>query len=242
MDIAYVEVVKIIRKIFITNSYDTVVNLVESRKEVLILSFVNAHAINMALIDTDFRHSLLRADLILVDGIGMKILFDRLGLHYGLNMNGTDFIPYLLENINLQKISIYGSNLEIIKNVKEKISIRHNVIDCYHGFENSEFYTNRIQLNEPNTVLLGMGMPKQEKLSCIIKDNANSSILIINGGAIVDFIGGKVNRAPYIIRKLNMEWFYRLCNEPVRLFRRYVIGNFLFFIRIKRIKSTFNKL
>ena len=79
-----------------------------------------------------------------------------------------------------------------------------------------------------------MGMPKQEYLSKKIKDFYKEKLIIINGGAILDFMTGKIKRAPKVFSKIGLEWLYRLYLEPSRLFRRYVIGIPLFLYRIFR--------
>jgi exopolysaccharide biosynthesis WecB/TagA/CpsF family protein len=75
-----------------------------------------------------------------------------------------------------------------------------------------------------------MGMPKQEIVAARL---AASGVpcLIVCGGAILDFLGGKVSRAPQWVRGLGCEWVFRLLSEPKRLFSRYVVGNPLFILR-----------
>jgi Teichoic acid biosynthesis proteins len=51
------------------------------------------------------------------------------------------------------------------------------------------------------------------------------------GGAILDFLGGKVSRAPEWLRRLGGEWLYRLLREPKRLFIALCVGNPLFLVR-----------
>lgn len=238
-DQKYLEICMILRKILVVSSYNHITLQLSNITSPFVLSFVNAHAINMALVNDEFRKSLLESTVILVDGVGMKILFKRLGVAYGVNMNGTDFIPYLLNSLEPQKIAIYGSTLDVLKNVQDKLSARHQVIDIHHGFEEYEFYLSRLNNHQPNIMLLGMGMPRQERLSVLVKDKVKEPVLIINGGAIVDFLGDKVSRAPTIVRKLNLEWCFRLLLEPKRLFKRYVIGNVLFLLRINKIKKYY---
>jgi len=61
-----------------------------------VLGFVNAHAMNLVVRDGGYSQALSAADVLLRDGAGMAILYRRLGLEPGLNMNGTDFIPRLM--------------------------------------------------------------------------------------------------------------------------------------------------
>ena len=236
----YEELCQVLLKISPVRDYQSITQLIQEKKGGVILSFVNAHAMNLAAVDVNFRTKLLRSDFLLVDGIGMKILFNRIKLTYGINMNGTDYIPYLLERFKNKNMALYGSTTEVIKNVESYLS-HHTVVDSYHGFEDFDFYIQRIQETKPELILLGMGMPKQEILSILIKEKISHHVLIVNGGAIVDFLGEKVTRAPDIFLKLNMEWIYRLMKEPRRLFKRYVIGNFIFLWRIRHLQKIFQE-
>jgi len=110
-----------------------------------------------------------------------------------------------------------------------------NIVGCYsptYGFENNE---NEIQsilsmLSEkkPDILLVGVGAPKQEKW--IYKYYAKYNIPVSIGvGATFDFIAGNVKRAPAIMQKYGMEWLWRLCQEPKRLWRRYLVEDARFF-------------
>jgi N-acetylglucosaminyldiphosphoundecaprenol N-acetyl-beta-D-mannosaminyltransferase len=82
-----------------------------------------------------------------------------------------------------------------------------------------------------------MGMPRQEEVAAGLREVLSHPCLIVCGGAIIDFLGGKTPRAPLWMRKTGMEWVYRLALEPRRLFQRYVIGNPLFLTRALRLAS-----
>jgi exopolysaccharide biosynthesis WecB/TagA/CpsF family protein len=62
--------------------------------------------------------------------------------------------------------------------------------------------------------------------------------VIVCGGAILDFLGGGATRAPAWMRRLGIEWLYRLAREPRRLFKRYVLGNPLFLSRARRYAAA----
>jgi exopolysaccharide biosynthesis WecB/TagA/CpsF family protein len=80
-----------------------------------------------------------------------------------------------------------------------------------------------------------MGMPRQELLSAMIAKELRGPILIVNGGAILDFMAGRFKRAPRMLRRLGLEWAFRLLLEPNRLWRRYLLGNFVFLWRTAQI-------
>ena len=79
-----------------------------------------------------------------------------------------------------------------------------------------------------------MGMPKQEKIAALIRDTRMTT-LVVCGGAIIDFMGNKIKRAPRWVRQLGFEWLYRLMLEPKRLYKRYVLGNPVFIFRLMRM-------
>jgi N-acetylglucosaminyldiphosphoundecaprenol N-acetyl-beta-D-mannosaminyltransferase len=79
-------------------------------------------------------------------------------------------------------------------------------------------------------------MPRQELVARSLRAQLDYPCLIVCGGAIIDFLGGKTARAPVWMRRLGLEWVYRLVQEPGRLFRRYVLGNPLFLARALRLR------
>jgi exopolysaccharide biosynthesis WecB/TagA/CpsF family protein len=74
-------------------------------------------------------------------------------------------------------------------------------------------------------------MPRQEQVAVLLRAALGYPCLIVCGGAILDFLGGKTSRAPVWLRRTGLEWAYRLALEPRRLFSRYVLGNPLFVSR-----------
>jgi len=99
------------------------------------------------------------------------------------------------------------------------------------GFQPDGFYLKLAANARPDLIILGMGMPKQERVAHRLKHGLNYDVAIVCGGAILDFLSGHVPRAPSWMRSTGLEWAYRLSLEPKRLFRRYVIGNPLFLLR-----------
>ena len=56
-------------------------------------------------------------------------------------------------------------------------------------------------------------------------------------GGSFDVISGEVKRAPLFMQKIGLEWFYRFIQEPVRMWRRYLIGNLIFITIVFKAKS-----
>jgi N-acetylglucosaminyldiphosphoundecaprenol N-acetyl-beta-D-mannosaminyltransferase len=197
-----------------------------------VISFVNAHAVNLACNDAKFFRVLMSADLLLRDGLGAQILMRAIGRRPGINMNGTDFIPQILNASRSIPIALYGSSADVAATVATKLrnAGATQVTHC-DGYQSLEHYVQKIEIDQPSVVVLGMGMPKQELIADAITKASAQAILVINGGAILDFMSGRIKRAPAPMRRFGLEWIFRLCLEPRRLWRRYLIGNVIFLAR-----------
>src|SRR5690606_19720239 len=85
--------------------------------------------------------------------------------------------------------------------------------------------------------LVAMGVPRQE--IWIMEHAARIEIPVVLGvGALLDFVAGRVPRAPASVRRLRLEWLFRLLVGPRRLFGRYVIGTPVFLSRALRYAVT----
>jgi exopolysaccharide biosynthesis WecB/TagA/CpsF family protein len=228
-------------KVSLVKSFEEVVtNLdrINNGKSPGILSFINAHAFNLSFADKHFYNALMQSDILVRDGKGMEMMFNALKINPGKNLCGTDFIPYLLGHNKNKTIALFGTDDACLEKASAALSKQgHNIVARANGFYNESYYEDLVQRTKPEIILLGMGMPKQEKLSLRLKNNLGYPCLIINGGAIIDHYGHKVKRAPGWIRNMGAEWVFRLATEPRRLFKRYVIGNILFLKRVQYLKQ-----
>jgi len=83
-------------------------------------------------------------------------------------------------------------------------------------------YLQKITLEKPQLIWLGIGSPKQIQLANWLKSHT-SNVMIICVGAAFDFVSGKKKQAPAWIRRNSLEWLFRLLTEPKRLWYRYLI-------------------
>jgi exopolysaccharide biosynthesis WecB/TagA/CpsF family protein len=90
-----------------------------------------------------------------------------------------------------------------------------------------------INHSQADIVLVGMGQPLQEQWVAEYRDQLETPVVMAVGG-LFDFYAEKVSRAPLWLRELGMEWTWRLIQEPGRMWKRYIIGNPLFLLRIRR--------
>ncbi|RDJ26980.1 glycosyltransferase [Bosea caraganae] len=206
------------------------------------LAFCNAHLVNLAAGDAELRRAL--ADfLILSDGIGVDIGSRLLyGESFPANLNGTDFIPALLtmQARPLQVMLLGGK-----PGVAERAAVRlaqdhkaHRFEVLGHGyFMPAEEPGLLLRLREarPDILLVAFGNPLQERWIAGKIDIRHASVAA-GVGALFDFLAGEVERAPEAVRQMRLEWLYRLWLEPGRLWRRYVLGNPAFLLRMLRIR------
>ena len=79
-----------------------------------------------------------------------------------------------------------------------------------------------IAATKPDLVVLGLGSPKQELFAERVRPRLAPAVLL-SVGATIDFLAGRVSRAPTWMSNNGLEWLYRLHKEPRRLYRRYLI-------------------
>lgn len=203
-----------------------------------ILSFVNAHAFNLAAREAGFRRNLLASDILLRDGVGMKLGMALQGLAPGPNLNGTDLIPSILRASTGLRLALFGSRAPWIEAAADAVSrLGPQIAAVRDGFAaDIASYAQSAREAKADIVLLAMGMPKQEAAAHAIKAALDQPCLVINGGAIADFLAGRFRRAPEALRRAGLEWAWRLGLEPKRLAQRYLRGNPAFLARAAALR------
>ncbi|ALN63833.1 glycosyl transferase, WecB/TagA/CpsF family protein [Lysobacter antibioticus] len=202
-------------------------------KRTTVLSFLNQHAFNLAWTDAAFCEDLLRSELLLRDGVGMAACLRLLVRAPGLNMNGTDLIPQLVAAYAGRRVAVAGTEQPYLER-----AVRHlreqglDIVCSIDGFGGEDRCVATIAAARPELVILGMGMPRQERIAARLAGELEQPTLIVNGGAILDFMAGRFPRAPQWLRRIGLEWLYRLLKEPRRLWRRYVLGGGQFLWRV----------
>lgn len=220
---------------------DSVLTELVAASRPLTIGFVNHHAYNLCYGNGGVFESFLQCDYLFRDGSGMNMACNLNNIDPGMDMNGTDLIPLLMNRVfdsvrNCQYF-VYGTRPPWLKAGADAIfeGREYQALDGFQGLSHYCQHFNAHQ-NEQRLaiVILAMGMPKQEALASALKKECRGAALIICGGAIIDFQAGRFKRAPMLIRDAGFEWVYRFCREPVRLFKRYFVGIPLFFYNLLR--------
>lgn len=204
------------------------------------LAFLNAHASNLAAKDPAFRAA-LDGFLILNDGVGLDIAARRLhGAPFPANLNGTDFVPaWLMRTETPLRLYLLGGREGVADEAAARLRVlapRHVIAGAAHGYfppEKTAEVVAAIAAARPDILLVAFGNPAQEIFIARHFD-ALGVKAAVGVGALLDFLSGRVVRAPAFFRKARLEWVWRLGREPGRLWRRYLLGNSQFLWRVIR--------
>lgn len=198
---------------------------------------VNPEMINLSLKDNNFANLLNEADLLLPDGIGIKLALMIMG-QKSARIAGVDFAYKLLQECEKNNVSVafVGTTQEILDKAVENIQAQMpnlEIVYTHNGFFNSdEEIINELQTVAPGLILVALGSPKQEFFNQKAKKVLKNGLLIGVGGSF-DVWSGVVQRAPKIYQKLGLEWLYRTITQPSR-FKRIFPALPLFLIRVFR--------
>jgi beta-1,4-glucosyltransferase len=160
--------------------------------------------------------------LILNDGIGPDLAARLLlGERFPENMNGTDLIPWFLNQVRL-KTFLLGGTPESAGRAANFLPNITGWIDGYEGLKSPDLIR-RIQSHYPDALLVGLGNPIQEEW--ILKHRSELDIpLVFAVGGLFDYLSGAKARAPKAMRRARLEWLYRWAKEPRRMTMRNTIG------------------
>lgn len=202
------------------------------------LAFCNAHVVNVAAERPEFKDC-LQEFLVLPDGVGVDLACRYLyGTPFAANLNGTDFIPALLQSIDRPLVvALLGAKPGVAERAAGRLAGRfpqHRFEVAGHGYQSEpELHVSlaRLEASRPDILLVALGNPWQE-LFIARRITDRHAIVAAGVGALFDFLAGDVPRAPTIIRKARAEWIFRLLVEPRRLWKRYILGNATFVARL----------
>lgn len=223
-------------------AFDFVSGLAEMPIGQTTIAFLNANNANLMLRDDEYRSALER-QIVLPDGHGVDIASQVFhGSSFPANLNGTDFVPALLTYMAKPKrVALIGAEHEVLQIAAQKFREHtpwhefHAISDGFFDKKDSDAVVERVRRLAPDILLVAMGTPVQEKWIDRHVSPGHAR-LVISVGALFDFVAGRVPRAPPRMRKLRLEWLFRLAQEPKRLWYRYVVGNPVFLYHVARYK------
>lgn len=150
-------------------------------------------------------------------------------------ITGIDLMLSILEKSEqyLSRVFLYGSRQEVVEKAKNEIEKKHskiNIVGICNGYEDEEIALSKIQKTNPDIVFVALGSPKQEEFILKNIDKMKSVKIIMPVGGALDVISKTKKRAPNWMIKCNIEWLYRLFQEPKRIFRQIKLVKFLYIV------------
>lgn len=201
----------------------------------ILVTYMNQHCYNVFLMDEHYSNLMLDKFCVFAEGRGMFWALNY--LNYGkYNMfNATDIYEQILQKyVSMRKrIFIIGGSFhyELVMSKIPSCSYRNG----YFKELDLENIVKEINDKKPDVIFIGMGVPKQEEFAYKLSGVVNTKVILCVGN-FFEFYFKTKKRAPKFLRKVGLEWFFRLISEPNRLWKRYIIGipTFIYRIFIKR--------
>ena len=215
-------------------------NLIDGNKVSQVVT-INPEMFETANRDSEFASILRESEMVIADGIGVKIALKINGFDVP-RIPGIDFARKLLEEaaINNIPVAIVGAKEEIItkavENLYKEIS-GLNIVYYHNGYftDDSEIY-NELKEKSPKLILVAMGSPRQEKFIYNAKRVLKPALMVGIGGSL-DVWSGNIKRAPKLFQITGTEWLYRTITQPSR-FKRIFPTLPLFIIKAINYKFT----
>lgn len=211
----------------------------------LIAAYINVYSLNLAHDQPWFEEFLNGVPMTYCDGYGVILGARILGLPLKNRYTPPDWIEKLAAACARRGLSVYflgarpGVAVKAAKRLKEKCpglkikGVQHGYFDKTTGGEDNQAVIQAINASSPDILLVGMGMPLQEKW---LMDNWTQLQVAaaLPVGALFDYMAGARHRAPKWMTNHGLEWLGRLVLEPGRLWKRYLVGIPRFLLRIIR--------
>ncbi|MGH6907893.1 MAG: WecB/TagA/CpsF family glycosyltransferase [Aestuariivirga sp.] len=203
----------------------------------------NVHSVVTATQDDDFLRVVNGADMATPDGMPVVWMLRHLGFDEQQRINGPDLMwKYCaLAESRGEAVYFYGSTDETLAKLCVTLTAAFPALKvaglCSPPFralteaEDGET-VDTINRSGAGVVFVGLGCPKQEKWMAAHRGRIRA--VMIGVGAAFNYHAGTVKRAPLWMQRIGLEWLHRLCSEPNRLWKRYLVTNALFIFGVTR--------
>lgn len=220
---------------------DTVSSWIEGKERGKMVTFTTAHMLVEAIRNPGFCKILNQSDLNCPDGMPLVWLGRHRDVSEIRQVCGPEFMPAFCEATALKKWRhfFYGGADGVAEMAAARIQERSPGMEIAGTYcppfrslspEEDEEIVRLINASKPDVVWVGLGCPKQENWIAQHRNRLDARVLLAVGLAF-DISAGLRKRAPVVMRRAGVEWIYRLCQEPRRLWKRYLVGNSIFLYR-----------
>ncbi|WP_375740593.1 WecB/TagA/CpsF family glycosyltransferase [Pseudomonas boanensis] len=203
----------------------------------------NVHSVVTAHHNQDFAKVIREADMATPDGSPVAWLMRRMGVSRQERINGPDLMwQYCAEAAQRgESIYLYGGMPQTLEILQRKLLEQFPGLTiagaCSPPFrplttEEDAAVVDAINASGAGTVWVSLGCPKQEQWMAEHCGRINA--VMVGVGAAFDYHAGTIQRAPLWMQQHGLEWLHRVCSEPRRLWKRYLVTNTLFIVHAVR--------
>lgn len=223
----------------------------------VLFNTINAWSYVVAQGDDVFAAALQAGDALIPDGksIVWACRFLKMDPRPKERIAGWDLFRFEMERVNREaqesgegkRVMFLGSSEEVLALIKKRAAVEYPALEIVtysppykaeFSVEDSRAMVEAVNDCDPDLLWIGMTAPKQEKWAYEHWGELDIHCHCGTIGAVFDFYAGTVKRAPEWMQKAGLEWFYRLCLDPKRLWKRYLVGNVRFIYYILKEKFT----
>jgi N-acetylglucosaminyldiphosphoundecaprenol N-acetyl-beta-D-mannosaminyltransferase len=197
--------------------------------------------------DKDLGKSVVEADIINADGQAIVWAANLLGQKLPERVSGIDLMEELVKRSFEKgyKCFFFGAKEEVVTELVDIYKKQYSddiIVGYRNGYfekEDEDQIAKQIAESGANMLFVAITSPKKEIFLNTYKKQLQNVNFIMGVGGSFDVIAGKVKRAPLWMQNVGLEWFFRLMQEPLRMWKRYLIGNTKFLVLV--LKAFFRK-
>ena len=232
-----------------TDAVEAVIRVARDKRPMSV-SALAVHGLMTGVVDREQKFRLNQFDLLVPDGQPVRWALNwlhRAGLSQ--RVYGPRLTTRLCERASAEGLPVYfyGSTPNVLQSLTLNLTAQFPAL-MIAGAEPSKFrqlsqlekrdIVNRIVSSGAAMVFVGLGCPRQEVFVYEFRDLLGMPVLAV--GAAFPFIAGRFPQAPHWMQDAGLEWLFRLCAEPKRLWRRYLFLNpsYLFLIALQRLRLS----
>lgn len=181
--------------------------------------------------DKTLAESIAHCDIINIDGMGVVWGARLIGHKVPERVAGVDLFHNLNAMAEVEKFPVFflGATEEVVQRTAEVMQAKHpnlNIAGYHHGYfwDDEESLVKLVKDSGAKLLFVAITSPKKENFINKWRDELGVDFVMGVGGTF-DVVAGKVNRAPKWMQDNGLEWFYRIVQEPRRMWKRYAITN-----------------
>lgn len=209
---------------------------------------VNADKVLQILDSDEMREIVRRCEIVNADGASMVLASKRLGVQIPERVAGIDLMYRLCELCEKNGYGIYllGAKEEVVEKTRDALLRDYPALrvcgihDGYFSEEQCGEIADLLLAAKPQVIFVGITSPKKERIIEYFRGIGAKGAFVGVGGSF-DVVSGDIPRAPVWMQDTNLEWLFRMFQEPRRLAKRYLVGNVRFMRLVeserKRIKK-----